>query len=328
LGYSHIVRKGRILRDEVTRHVTIEAPFSLALSAAPAAWGGAHPPRHAIAGNGIVIAESGHDGIEWTYVEEVGAGQIRMRTSATERDGGAWLDRMFRPHPPDIAWEEPVIAGLAARMPGMRSFTDGSLYLGLVTSIIGQSVSIASAMAAQRRLATSFREGVEICGRRLLPLPDANELADAPVELIRASGVTWRRAEALRSIARIAADGHLPHPGTMPDDELQRALRELPLVGPWTAASALLWGIGAPDAYPSGDVALLRAARLAYDDGAMTMKELDALAERWRPWRGVASRLLWTNLLGPAWGEIDKEPHDATENRGSNPRADGATGLS
>lgn len=42
---------------------------------------------------------------------------------------------------------------------------------------------------------------------------------------------------------------------------IERELRKLPLVGPWTAASALLWGLGEPDAYPRGDVALLRPGR-------------------------------------------------------------------
>lgn len=82
---------------------------------------------------------------------------------------------------------------------------------------------------------------------------------------------------------------------------IERELRTLPLVGPWTAASALLWGPGEPDAYPRGDVVLLRAARLAYDQDEMTMNDLDRIAEGWRPYRAIASRLLWTGLLGPAW---------------------------
>jgi 3-methyladenine DNA glycosylase/8-oxoguanine DNA glycosylase len=74
----------------------------------------------------------------------------------------------------------------------------------------------------------------------------------------------------------------------------------LPLVGRWTAESVVLWGIGAPDAHPTGDVALLRAARAAYGRPELTLKELDVLAEQWRPARGLAARLLWTELFGPA----------------------------
>ena len=229
-----------------------------------------------------------------------------MRSSSAEGGGERWLDRVFLPHDELIEWHDPVIAGLTARYPGLRSFTDGSLYLGLVTSIIGQSISIASAMTAQHRLASSFGDGIEVCGLLMTPLPDAADLADASVEMIRASGVTWKRAEALKNIAREEAMGTLPKPGTVSDEELALALRELPLVGPWTATSALLWGIGAPDAFPTGDVALLRAARLAYDDAGMSMKDLDEISEAWRPWRGIATRFLWTNLLGGAWQEEDE----------------------
>lgn len=305
--------------SDTTHDVTIgtAGPFSLAVSAAPAAWGGTTSPARAIVRRGVAVAESGTHGPAWTHVRQIGFAQVRLRCNLADGIEEGWLDRIFRPHDEPMGWNDPVVAKLAARFPGLRSFTDGSLYLGLVTSIIGQSISIASAMAAQRRLASSFGEGVEVLGQRLVPLPTAAVLADAPVEMIRASGVTWKRAEALKAIAREAADGNLPVPGAMPDGELARALRELPLVGPWTASSALLWGIGAPDAFPSGDVALLRAARLAYDDPGMTMRELDALAEAWRPWRGIATRLLWTNLLGPAWRDNDEDLDDPTNDEGN-----------
>ncbi len=77
-------------------------------------------------------------------------------------------------------------------------------------------------------------------------------------------------------------------------------LRHLPAVGPWTANSVLLWGVGAPDAYPTGDVALLRAARAAFDDPDLDLKGLDHRAEEWRPARAWAARLPWTDLLGIA----------------------------
>jgi 3-methyladenine DNA glycosylase/8-oxoguanine DNA glycosylase len=96
--------------------------------------------------------------------------------------------------------------------------------------------------------------------------------------------------------------GRFPHDPS-DDAAIERTLAELralPLVGPWTARSALLWGIGAPDVHPIGDVALLRAARQAYGNPALTMKELDLQSDRWRPGRSWAARLLWTNLLGVA----------------------------
>jgi DNA-3-methyladenine glycosylase II len=134
------------------------------------------------------------------------------------------------------------------------------------------------------------------------PLPRADQLAEASAELIRSSGVTWKRAEAIRHAASEALSGSLPddEEARRDPDEAVRALMTLPLVGRWTAESVVLWGIGAPNAHPTGDVALLRAAKHAYNQQDLTLKTLDTLAEQWQPARGLAARLLWTHLFGPA----------------------------
>jgi 3-methyladenine DNA glycosylase/8-oxoguanine DNA glycosylase len=199
-------------------------------------------------------------------------------------------------------FSDPCIAALSDRYPGLYPYADGSLFDGILTAIIGQSISVASAAAAQHKLAALFGEGVTIGERTYHPLPAPTQLADASVELIRASGVTWKRAEAIRHAAKAQVAGELPSDDDARDqpDEASRALLDLPLVGRWTAESALLWGIGAPDAHPTGDIALLRAARRAYDHPEMSLRDLDVLSDAWRPARALAARLLWTHLLGVA----------------------------
>ncbi len=274
--------------------------FSLRISAGPIAWAAGRSPRAAITGREVVLVDTEDGSLTVRRIRQEGDG-VRITPDGPTGSDAQWFARTFRAHDPIDRWGDPVIASLAERYPGLRSYTDGSLFTGLVTSIIGQSISIASAMSVQRRLALSFHRGVDVDGRTMAPLPTPEDLAEAPVALIRESGVTWKRAEGLQAIAREAIAGNLP-----PDDDtdlstVERELVKLPMVGPWTAASTLLWGIGAADAFPKGDVALLRAARLAYDDDGMTMRDLDALAERWRPHRAIATRLLWTGLLGPGW---------------------------
>jgi 3-methyladenine DNA glycosylase/8-oxoguanine DNA glycosylase len=197
---------------------------------------------------------------------------------------------------------DPVMNELARQFPGLRAYCDGSLFDGIVTSIVGQSISVAAAAVTQAKLAASFAGPTEIDGRAFRPLPSARQLAEASLELIRASGVTWKRAEGIQYAARQQIAGALPSDTTARGrpDEAVRALMELPLVGRWTAESAVLWGIGAPDAHPTGDIALLRAARQAYGNQDLTLKQLDHLSDSWRPGRGIAARLLWTALFGTA----------------------------
>ena len=138
-------------------------------------------------------------------------------------------------------------------------------------------------------------------GRDFWSLPSAEAVAETPLERVRSVGLTTRRAQGLIDVAREMSLGNIPGPDDGDVETWMRELTTLPMVGPWTAASSLLWGVGHVDVFPRGDVALLRAARFAYDDDGMTMRDLDRLSEGWRPQRAIAARLLWTNLLGAAW---------------------------
>lgn len=60
-------------------------------------------------------------------------------------------------------------------------------------------------------------------------------------------------------------------------------LREITGVGSWTAQYVAMRTLGEPDAFPSGDLGLVRVL------GLRTSRELEKRAEAWRPWRAYAS---------------------------------------
>jgi AraC family transcriptional regulator, regulatory protein of adaptative response / DNA-3-methyladenine glycosylase II len=284
------------------RTLPLQSDFSLAQTCGPVAWGkGRWPSIDWL--DGLLV---------WNGWE---AGRLVIRTirqvdSGLDLTGGDpqldldWLNRFlgFSAEPP--AFADGPLAELQARFTGLRPYANGSIFEGLVTSIVGQSISVAGAAVTERKLSTLFADSVDAFGRRFWPFPLTDQLAAASPELIRQSGVTWRRAEAIVAAAKAELNGDLPG---MADalsnpDEARRQLRALPLVGPWTAESTLLWGIGLADAHPTGDIALLRAARTILNRPDLDLKSLDRLAEDWRPWRAWAARYLWTALLGTADG--------------------------
>jgi AraC family transcriptional regulator, regulatory protein of adaptative response / DNA-3-methyladenine glycosylase II len=63
----------------------------------------------------------------------------------------------------------------------------------------------------------------------------------------------------------------------------------LPGIGPWTANYIAMRALHWPDAFPSGDLMLMRAAQAS-------QKQLQARAEGWRPWRAYAAHYLWQSL--------------------------------
>jgi AraC family transcriptional regulator of adaptative response / DNA-3-methyladenine glycosylase II len=72
---------------------------------------------------------------------------------------------------------------------------------------------------------------------------------------------------------------------------VSQQLTQLPGIGPWTAEYIAMRGLRWPDAFPAGDLGLLKAANLK------STKELDKLAEAWRPWRAYAAMHLWQRLV-------------------------------
>ncbi|HEV2128165.1 MAG TPA: hypothetical protein VGR22_06070 [Thermomicrobiales bacterium] len=282
------------------RKVPVPAAYRLDVSAAPAAWVGERSSRHAWVDGSLVWCGREGDRAVWRRVRQPGAGLLTIEGSASSALDGRWVAATLNPDCMVARWNDPVLSRIAERYPGLAPYGDGSLFEGLVTSIIGQSISVASATVTQARLARLFGGAIEVAGRHFAPLPNPSQLADASVALIHTSGVTSRRAEALKRIAAFAVTGELPSDerARSEPEGVQRELLALPQVGPWTASSALLWGVGAPDAWPTGDVAVLRATRYALGDDSVTLKTMDTVAERWRPHRGIAARLLWTNLFG------------------------------
>lgn len=283
-----------------TRTVTVPEAYRLATSVGPAIWVGDRSSRHAWIDGALIWCGREGERAVWRRVSQPAPGELTVEGIADPALDAAWVAGTLHPGQVVECWPDPVLHDISQRFPGLASYGDGSLFDGLITTIVGQSISVQSAAVTQRRLAYLFHEGIAIGDRTFAPLPTPGQLADASVELIRSSGVTTRRAEALKKIARIAADGGLPSDDRARacPDAVERELLDLPQVGPWTAISALLWGVGAPDAWPTGDVALLRAVKHALGDDGQTLKTMDALAEPWRPHRGLAARLLWTNLFG------------------------------
>ena len=165
--------------------------------------------------------------------------------------------------------------------PPLRRAEQG--FVGLARIVVSQQVSVASAAAIWRRTCEVFD-----------PLTPSRILA-APDEEFRRAGLSAPKIRTLRAIARAIEDGlDLAALGAQDAAAARLALTAIKGIGPWTADVYLMFCVGHADAFAAGDLALREAARLALDLPARpTPDELIALAEGWRPWRGVAARLLW-----------------------------------
>ncbi len=161
----------------------------------------------------------------------------------------------------------------------------------MVKLILEQQVSLASGAAAYERLAERLGE---VTPDRFLTLDDAE---------LKSVGFSRQKTRYVRLLSEDILSGALDlvELGDLPDAEVMHRLQELVGVGPWTAANYLLFALGRPDAWPNGDRALVVSlGRALGRPEPPTYEEAERLAERWRPWRAVAARLLWHDYLGGA----------------------------
>ena len=159
----------------------------------------------------------------------------------------------------------------------------------LVKLVLEQQVSLASGAAAYRRL--QLRLG-EVTPEAFLALND---------EELRAAAFSRQKARYVRGIASAIVDGDLDLAalGTLDDADAAAVLTGHVGIGPWTASNYLLFALGRPDVWPTGDRALVVSMARALDlADPPRYPDADEMAGEWSPWRAVAARLRWHDYLG------------------------------
>lgn len=156
---------------------------------------------------------------------------------------------------------------------------------GLSRVIVGQQLSIASADAIWGRVRA-----------RVQPF-DAATLLRVPDRDLRKAGLSRGKVGTLREVAT-AIEGRRLKLNALtraPEDVIHAELTAIKGIGPWTADIYIMFSLARADAWSPGDLALQHAVKdallLAERPSPAEMSEV---AEAWRPWRGVAARLLWS----------------------------------
>jgi DNA-3-methyladenine glycosylase II len=201
----------------------------------------------------------------------------------------AWLQQA-RSHLRDA---DPVLARLIDDRPDfdprawLAQLPPMDLYGALLFQVTGQQLSVAATRRILSRIEALFGGH----------LPSPGELLGLDPGQLRAAGLSWRKISTLRDLAARLADGRLDQDvlSGLPDDELMAELTAIPGIGPWTVQGALIIALGREDVVLQGDLALRKAVRAAYQLGRLpTEEEVLAIAEKWRPYRSLATSYLFS----------------------------------
>jgi DNA-3-methyladenine glycosylase II len=156
----------------------------------------------------------------------------------------------------------------------------------LIFQVMGQQLSVAATRGILRRVQDLF-------GGKL-PTP-AELLAVTPDDLHR-TGLSQRKVATLRAVAEEFVAGRLSNErlSHMSDEEIEAQLTAIPGIGPWTVQGFLIIALDRQDVVLPGDLALRKSIRRLYGmDHLPSQQEVLQLAERWRPYRSLATSFLF-----------------------------------
>jgi 3-methyladenine DNA glycosylase/8-oxoguanine DNA glycosylase len=204
-----------------------------------------------------------------------------------------WLDLDLAPTPLLTRFGgDPTLGPLVRHRPGLRRIRYPETFEAVVSTVLGQQVSLAAARTFAGRLTAAYGSAAP---HELSAFPRPQQVAAARVvELQDAIGITGSRTRTVRAVAELFADtGDWPVP--LPPSEWDPRAAQLlavPGIGPWTVAYLRMRLFGDPDAVPVGDLVLRRALGVTKDH------EVAATMEGWRPERTYAVFQLWAST---AW---------------------------
>ena len=158
---------------------------------------------------------------------------------------------------------EPRALPAAAALRGLRPPRHPDLFEAFASVVPFQQLSLDAGIAVLGKLVERFGRSLEHRGVRHHAFPTAEVVAAARLDRLRACGLSARKAEALRALARLIARGELTESAiaALGTSHALERLTALPGIGPWSAGLVLLRGFGRLDVFPSGDVGARRGLR-------------------------------------------------------------------
>ncbi|MGJ9371876.1 DNA-3-methyladenine glycosylase 2 family protein [Nesterenkonia sp. CF4.4] len=215
--------------------------------------------------------------------------------------------------------EDPVLAPLLARAPGLRipGTADGPEYL--IRAIVGQQISVTAARTHLGRLvdALGTKHESSFAGlSRLFPTPEEivagipappSRTGSGPPPVLdpeRPLRLPARSITTVLTAAAALASGELSLHQGADTRALHDQLTAMPGIGHWTASYLMLRVLGDPDVWMTGDVVLLTGAKkLGLLDPASKKtaahRALESHARQWSPWRSYAAMHLWQAASTP-----------------------------
>ena len=184
----------------------------------------------------------------------------------------------------ELSRKDPVIMKIIKLYSGDKMQLKNNAFLTLVRSVVGQQISVKAADSIWKKLEELCRDSIE-----------PKRIKSFSEDELRSAGLSRSKANYIQNIAK--SDILEVNWSNLDDEEAIDLLCKIKGIGRWTAEMFLIFHLARPNILPLGDIGLIKAIELNYNNGEkMSKEELEAYGQKWSPWCTVATWYLWRSL--------------------------------
>ena len=153
--------------------------------------------------------------------------------------------------------------------------------IALSNLIIEQQISFKAAITIKKK----FDDLTKLLSNR--------EILEIDNETIQSIGISFRKVDYIKNIISFF-ENEKPDFSNLNDKEISKKLCSIKGIGPWTSEMFLLFVFHKPDIFSFGDIALINSIKVNYN--LSNHDEIKELTLKWKPYRSIASLLLWKSI--------------------------------
>jgi len=132
--------------------------------------------------------------------------------------------------------------------------------------------------------------------------PSPEDVLKTDHEILRSVGLSNAKAKYIKNISRAFLDGSIDYMNfrNLSNDAIMEKLVAIKGVGPWTAQMFLMFTLNRLDVFPSGDLGVQKGFQQYFKLKKLpSPKTMTQRAEKWIPFRTIASLYFWKVVDGP-----------------------------
>ena len=184
----------------------------------------------------------------------------------------------------DLSKNDHILAKIITDYPKERMEMKNDTLHTLVRSVVGQQISVRAADAIWNRLDEACKNSIT-----------ENNLLKLSIEDMRKTGLSNTKSNYIMNI--VNANLSELDWEDMNDEEVSNELCKIKGIGPWTADMFLIFRLGRTNILPLGDIGLINAINLHYNnEEKLSKEELMKFKEKWSPWCSIATWYMWRSL--------------------------------